>query len=155
MTEIHLPSVGGQPRKVFPTFFLHFFAVWAGFGGVCGVGWCYRVEGVLMFRDDFANEVLGSEAFLWLMCGGAHVESHVDVLRPLWNEWRLAGGLAWGEAPPAVEVDPAGPLNGFASGGYASGGVLCGCFLRGRTAEQLAGPLASDGGVVRGERWRG
>ena len=109
----------------------------------------------MLSKDELANKVLGSEAFLWLMCGGAHVESHVDVLRPLWNEWRLAGGLAWGEAPPAVEVDPAGPLNGFASGGYVSGGVLCGCFLRGRTAEQLAGPLASDGGGVRVERWRG
>jgi len=33
--------VGGQPRKVFPTFFSAFFLLWAGFGGVCGVGWCY------------------------------------------------------------------------------------------------------------------
>jgi len=108
----------------------------------------------VLFKDELANKVLGSEAFLWLMCGGAHVESHVDVLRPVWNEWRLAGGLAWGEAPPAVEVDPAGPLNKFASVGYVSG-ASADIFLRGRTAEQLAGPLASDGGRVRVERWGG
>ena len=110
----------------------------------------------MLSKDELANKALGSEAFLWLMCGGAHVESHVDVLRPLWNEWRLAGGLPWGEAPPAVEVDPAEPLNGFAGGGYVSFEVdPVDIFLRGRAAEQLAGPLASDGGGVRVERWRG
>jgi hypothetical protein len=56
----------------------------------------------VVLRDDLANDVLGSEAFLWLMCGGAHVEAHVDVLRPLWVEWRRAGGRAWGEAPSNV-----------------------------------------------------
>jgi len=106
-------------------------------------------------KDELANRVLGSEAFLWLMCGGVHVESHVDVLRPLWNEWRLAGGRPWGEAPAAVEVDPAGPLNGFARGGWVDGVVSTGIFLQGKTAEQLAGPLASDGGGARVERWRG
>jgi len=81
-----------------------------------------------MFRDELANGVLGSEAFLWLMCGGAHVGAHVEAGRPAWVAWRRAGGLAWGEVP---------------------GGDI---FLRGKSVEGLAGPLASDGGPVRTKR---
>jgi hypothetical protein len=84
-----------------------------------------------MLKDELANKILKSKAFFALMHGSEHVEDYVESLRPAWVEWRRAGGRAWGEAP---EGD---------------------IFLQGKTAEELAGPLASDGGPVRVDRWRG
>ena len=47
-------------------------------------------------KEEIADEILGSEAFLWLMCGSNYIESHLANLRPAWDAWLLAGGKSWG-----------------------------------------------------------
>lgn len=34
-----------------------------------------------------AVEIVGSEAFMWLMAGGEHTQVHVDTLRPAFEAW--------------------------------------------------------------------
>jgi hypothetical protein len=48
-------------------------------------------------KADIAEQILGSEAFLWLMAGGEHTEHHLAAVRQAWTVWRDAGGKAWGE----------------------------------------------------------
>jgi hypothetical protein len=47
-------------------------------------------------KEEIANEILGSESFMWLMAGSNHVESHLEAIRPAYAAWKAAGGLYWG-----------------------------------------------------------
>lgn len=47
-----------------------------------------------------AETIVSSEAFMWLMAGANHAESHLSALRPAYREWvSLSGGWARARRP--------------------------------------------------------
>jgi hypothetical protein len=61
-----------------------------------------------MTAEQYANAVLGSEQFMWLMAGANHPEAHLADLRTMYAEWQRLGGVTWGKkkSDEAV-IDPA------------------------------------------------
>lgn len=48
-------------------------------------------------RNEIADEILGSEQFMWLMVGANHQDQHLRDLRPAWMAWIDAGGKSYGK----------------------------------------------------------
>lgn len=49
-------------------------------------------------RLAIADEILGSEGFLWLIVGANHPDTHIDSLRPAFDAWKKAGGKPYGKS---------------------------------------------------------
>jgi hypothetical protein len=45
-----------------------------------------------MTAEEWAVEMVSSEAFMWLMAGANHPEAHLDALREAYAEYKAAGG---------------------------------------------------------------
>ena len=48
-------------------------------------------------RNEIADEILGSEQFMWLMVGANYVDQHLRDIRPAWTAWIDAGGKSYGK----------------------------------------------------------
>lgn len=48
-------------------------------------------------RNGIADEILGSEQFMWLMVGSNYVDQHLRDIRPAWTAWIDAGGKSYGK----------------------------------------------------------
>lgn len=49
-------------------------------------------------RLAIADEILGSESFLWLVVGSNHEDAHRDAIRPAFEAWKAAGGKPYGKS---------------------------------------------------------
>lgn len=67
-----------------------------------------------MTPEQYANIIVSSESFFWLMTGSYHPQAHIDVLRPYWEAYQTAGGKVWAEAqiPPSASPFTVEPVPG-------------------------------------------
>lgn len=49
-------------------------------------------------RLAIADDILGSESFLWLIVGANHPDTYIDALRPAFDAWKKAGGKPYGKS---------------------------------------------------------
>ena len=47
--------------------------------------------------NDVARAICDSEAFMWLMVGANHPDSHLELLRKIWREHYLPAGGGYGK----------------------------------------------------------
>jgi hypothetical protein len=50
----------------------------------------------VMSAEQWAVAIVSSEAFMWLMVGANHPESHLETLRDAYDQYRDSGGKTWG-----------------------------------------------------------
>ncbi len=41
-----------------------------------------------MTKEELAKQIVESDAFMWLMAGANHPESHLNALRPAYREYK-------------------------------------------------------------------